>query len=136
MRKNILIKVLLIIICVVTIFHLCVVAKIIPYDIAWGGQLQNDTEMYVFEFLSIFINLFLGFVLLMKNGTIQKYFKQRVINFILWIYFALFTINTVGNLFAKTNFEKSFSILTLIFAILIWAILKGGKRDLDAKNES
>jgi hypothetical protein len=33
----------------------------------------------------------------------------------------------VGNIFAKSNFEKFFAILTALFAILIWNILKPSK---------
>ncbi|HRP32929.1 MAG TPA: hypothetical protein PKV73_13605 [Agriterribacter sp.] len=108
----------------VILFHVAVVVKAIPYNIAWGGRLQNDREMYVFEAISILINLFLGFVLLMKAGYIKFWFGKKTINIILWIFFALFVLNTVGNLFAKTNFEKSFAVLTFVFAILIWRILK------------
>ena len=108
----------------VVIFHLCIITKIIPYEITWGGRLQNDSEMYVFETISIIINLFLGFVLLMKGGYIKFYFKQSVVNVILWIFLILFVLNTIGNIIAKTNFEKAFAVLTLISAFLIWVILK------------
>lgn len=108
----------------VVIFHLCIMTKIIPYEITWGGRLQNDIEMYVFETISVIINLFLGFVLLMKGGYIKHYFKQSIANIILCIFLILFILNTIGNIFAKTNFEKSFSLLTLVFAILILIILK------------
>ena len=108
----------------VILFHVCVIAKIIPYDIAWGGRLQNDSEMYVFEAISILVNLFLGLVLLMKGNYIKFRFKRKTIDVILWIFLVLFALNTVGNVFAKTNFEKSFAVLTFIFAILIWRILK------------
>jgi len=33
-------------------------------------------------------------------------------------------LNTIGNFFAKTNFEKSFAVVTIIFAILIGIALK------------
>ncbi len=108
----------------VVIFHLCIITKIIPYEITWGGRLQNDSEMYFFETISIIINLFLGFILLMKGGYIKLYFKRSVVNIVLWIFLILFVLNTIGNLFAKTIFEKSFATLTLISAILIWVILK------------
>lgn len=116
---------------VVIIFHLCIITKIIPYEITWGGRLQNDSEMYIFEAISISINLFLVFVLLMKGEYIKFYFKQRFVNMILWIFLILFILNTIGNSLAKTNFEKSFAVLTLIFSILIWIILKKetGKRN-------
>ena len=121
------IHILLGLLVAVILFHIAVIAKAIPYKIAWGGRLENDQEMYVFEAISILINLFLGFVLLMKASYIKFRFKKKAINIILWIFFVLFVWNTVGNLFAKTNFEKSFAVLTFIFAILIWKILKTRK---------
>jgi hypothetical protein len=42
----------------VILFHIAVIVKVIPYGIAWGGRLQNDAEMYVFEAISILVNLF------------------------------------------------------------------------------
>ena len=118
------IKILLALLISVILFHISVIAKIVPYDIAWGGRLQNDSEMYVFESISILIILFLGLVLLMKGEYVQLRFKNKTINIILWIFLVMFILNTVGNIFAKTNFEKSFAVLTFVFAILIWTILK------------
>ncbi len=124
MNNKTTIKALLGLLVAVVIFHLSIIVKIVPYEITWGGRLQNDMEMYIFEIFSICINLFLGFVLLMKGEFIKHYFRQSVTNSILWIYLVLFILNTVGNIFSKTNFEKLFSILTLILAISIWIILK------------
>ncbi|MBV2165452.1 MAG: hypothetical protein KUL76_02825, partial [Kaistella sp.] len=53
-----------------------------------------------------------------------KNVKRKYVDIILWIFFIIFTLNTIGNLFAQTNFEKYFSILTLIFALLLWKILR------------
>ncbi len=111
----------------VILFHIAVVLKAIPYNIAWGGRLRNDREMYVFEAVSILINLFLGLVLLMRAGYIKFQFRKKTINIILWSFLVLFVLNTVGNLFAKTSFERSFALLTFIFATLIWSILKTKK---------
>jgi membrane protease YdiL (CAAX protease family) len=123
--NNLSLKLFLGLLSVVIVFHVCIIVKIIPYTIAWGGRLQNDSEMYVFEFVSIGVNLILGFVLLMKSHYLKFYFKEKIVNFILWFFLALFALNTIGNLFAKTTFEKFFSILTLLSAILIWRVLKG-----------
>jgi membrane protease YdiL (CAAX protease family) len=107
----------------VILFHIAVIVKVIPYDIAWGGRLQNDYEMYVFEAISILVNLFFGLALLVKGDYIKSRF-YKTIDIILWVFLALFALNTVGNIFAKTLFEKSFAVLTLVFAILILKILK------------
>jgi hypothetical protein len=127
MNINIQIKILIGLLFSVILFHICIIVKIIPYNIAWGGRLTNDNEMYVFESISILINLFLSWLLLMKGEFVQFKFPNKTINLILWIFFALFILNTVGNLFAKTNFEKLFALLTGLSAILIWNILKHKK---------
>jgi hypothetical protein len=111
----------------VILFHICIILKIIPYDITWGGRLTNDAEMYVFEIISILINVFLSWVLLMKGNLVKFKLSNKVVNGILWIFFAIFILNTIGNLFAKTFFEKFFAILTGLSAILIWNILKEKK---------
>ena len=116
------IKIFLGLLTAVILFHICIIAKIIPYDIAWGGRLTNDTEMYVFETISIFINVFLTWILLMEGNFIKFKFSSKTIHIILWVFFGLFVLNTIGNIFAKTNFEKFFAVLTGLFAILIWNI--------------
>jgi hypothetical protein len=115
---------ILCILSAVTIFHFCIIIKFIPYNITWGGRLKNDNEMYVFEFISILINLFFGLVLLMKGNYIKYKFSEKAINFILWFFIALFLINTLGNVFAKTILEQFFTLITLLLAVLLWLILK------------
>lgn len=111
----------------VILFHICIIAKIIPYNISWGGRLTNDKEMYVFETISIFINVFLSWILLMKGNLTKFKFSNKTIHIILWIFFGLFVLNTIGNIFAKTNSEKFFAVLTGLSAILIWNIIKQKK---------
>lgn len=113
------IRILFGLLSLVILFHFLIMVKIIPYSIAWGGRLKSDQEMYVFESISIAVNLFLIWILSLK----LKNSKRKIIDIILWIFFAIFSLNTIGNLFAQTNFEKYFSILTIAFALLILNIL-------------
>lgn len=124
MKSNIYIRIMLVLLTLVTVFHLSIMVKLIPYNIAWGGRLTNDTEMYTFESISIFINLFLILVLLIKGNYLKLKWNGKIINVILWVFFVIFILNTLGNIVAKTNFEKVFAALTFISAILIWNILK------------
>ena len=124
MNHRIAIKLMLSIIIVIIIFHLCILLRIIPYEITWGGRLKNDSEMYVFETASIIVNIILGLTLLIKGNYIKQIISLKMVNIILWMFLILFGLNTIGNIFAKTNFEKIFSILTLSSSILIWIILK------------
>ena len=63
MEKITAINLMLYLLVVVILFHLCIMLKIVPYEISWGGRLKNDTEMYVFETISIIINLLLFSIL-------------------------------------------------------------------------
>ena len=127
MNINYSIKLFLGLLFPIILFHFFIILKIIPYHIAWGGQLTTDNEMYVFESISILVNIFLSWFLLMKIDYVKFKFSTKTVNIILWIFFGLFVLNTVGNIFAKSNFEKFFAILTALFAILIWNILKRNK---------
>ena len=117
------IKISIVLLLAVIVFHVCIILKIVPYNIAWGGRLTNDYEMYLFETISIFINAFLIIVLLMKGDLIAYKFPHKVVNIILWLFFVIFVINTIGNTFAKTSFEKYFAFLTGLLAILTWNVI-------------
>ena len=129
MKPGIAIKLLLGIVITVMLFHLCILLKIIPYGMTWGGRLTNDTEMYVFEGVSIILNLVLGITLLIKANYLKQMIPLKMVHVILWVFLILFALNTVGNLFAKTKFEKILSIVTLASALLLWVIFKGQKRN-------
>ena len=108
----------------ITIFHLLILVRVIPYEITWGGRLKTVEEMYVFETLSILINSFFIFLLLQKGEYVRFFLGKKTVTIILWVFFTIFILNTIGNVFAETNFEKYFAILTLINSILIWIINK------------
>lgn len=124
MTKNKIASFLIILTALVILLHLLIMIKIIPYKAVWGGRLQSDTEMYFFEATSILVNAFLIFILLMKTGRIYPYFKEKLQDIILWVFLVLFILNTVGNIFAETLFEKSLALLTLFFALCLGVILK------------
>jgi len=127
MDKRIAIKIMLWLIAAITIFHMAILFKLIPYEITWGGRLKSDAEMYVFESISLAINFFLVFVLLIKGEYVKQILPLKMVNIVLWAFLVLFILNTIGNLVAKTNFEKYFAIITLSFSILIWITLKKQK---------
>lgn len=129
MRPTTAIKIMLWMLVVVLLFHLCIVLKIVPYEITWGVRLKNDSQMYAFETLSILINLFLCYILLIKGKFIRAFIPMKITNITLWVFFVLFGLNTVGNIFAKTNFEKFFALWTLTSAILIWIVLRKDKNE-------
>jgi hypothetical protein len=124
MTSKLAIKIMLWLITIITLFHLAILTKIIPYEITWGGRLENDSEMYVFETISIIFNIFLGLVLFIKDERLPALIPMKVINIILWVFLILFGLNTIGNIFAETLFEKILAIVTLSFSYLIFIIFR------------
>lgn len=122
------IKIMLWLLTSIMLFHLSIVLKVTPYEITWGGRLKNDTEMYVFETISILINVFLFSVLLIKGKYVKEFISPKAVHIILWIFIILFGLNTIGNCLAKTIFEKFFALLTLASAILLWIVLNKDKK--------
>ncbi len=122
-KRILVIPTLLFLLAGLTLFHFAVLLKIIPANWVWGGRLKESRNLVLLESASILINLFLGFIILIKGGFIRPLFSQKVIHIILWIYMILFLLNAFGNLLAQTAIERSFSILSLVFAILTGIIL-------------
>ena len=122
------INILIAISTLATIFHLLILFRVIPFEITWGGRLKTVEEMYVFETISILINSFFIFILLQKGEYIRYFLGKKTVTLILWVFFAIFVLNTIGNVFAETYFEKFFTILTLLNAILLWLINKPTKQ--------
>lgn len=107
------------------IFHICITIGIILFDIVpvdylWGGQLKTKDELFVFELISISIQtLCLLFVV-----NYRKHFANKTSAIVIaWILFVIFLLNTVGNLFAQTLFEKVvFTPVTLVLGLLMLRI--------------
>jgi len=113
------INTMLVLLSLVALFHLLVLAGVIPYTITWGGKLRSLTQMRLMEFISLLVNTSLMVVISMKAGYLNPFIRPRAITLILWFFVVLFALNTVGNLFAESMFEKLvFTPLTLVSAIL------------------
>ncbi len=118
-------KTMLVLLGLVILFHLLIITQMIPYTIVWAGKLKNEKDMYQFEGVSLFINLLLILLLLIKGNYLKLPLSPRFITIMLWVFIFLFALNTIGNLFAKTNFEKFvFTPLTFISSLLLIRIVK------------
>lgn len=124
MNPKLAIKLMLWLIGAVILLHLAILVKIIPYEVTWGGRLENDAEMFVFEVVSVLTNLFIAVLLLVKGKYLSSFIPMKVVNILLWAFLFIFGMNSLGNMFAETLFEMSLSLLTFIFTYLTWVILK------------
>jgi hypothetical protein len=113
----------------VVIFHILVLIQIIPYQIVWAGRLNSIAEMQRFETISILINCFIILIITIKGNYLNFKFSSKIIIILVWLFIILFSLNTIGNLMAKSNFEKLvFTPLTFILALLSFRIIKEGQK--------
>ncbi|TGK19683.1 hypothetical protein [Leptospira stimsonii] len=116
--------ILIVLFAAVFVFHFLVLIRIIPYTIVWGGRLQNLEQMYIFEVVSIVLNSFFLFVILMEGRWIRGYFSTSVLKGILWGMIVLFSWNTFGNLNALNSFESLvFTPITFLIALLCFLLV-------------
>lgn len=106
-----------------SLFHLSIILGIVLFDFApvnflWGGRMKTATQLLNFEIISLIIMILCFFIVLAKSGKIFLLRISGMITIALWIIFLMFLFNTIGNILAKTTFEKLFSIVTIILAIL------------------
>lgn len=116
---------LVIILSVFLILHICIILNFIPYNLVWGGRLKGDKEMYRFEIVSILINLFFLFIVLVQSHFITIDFPKTIMTILLWGMTALFLLNTFGNAISKNKLEqKLFTPITILltFFSLILAL--------------
>lgn len=107
----------------ISLFHLGVIIGILAFDFApvdflWGGQMSTKEELLSFEIVSLVVMVVCILVVLIRSQRIKLSALIGLSRVILWILFVLFLLNTVGNALAKTNFERSFTVVTLLLAFL------------------
>ncbi len=118
------INIMIALLTAVLVFHTLVLTGVIPYAIVWAGKISTAAEMRKLEAISIGVNAFAILIFLLKAGYIQNKIPVKILNAIIWLLVVLFSLNTIGNLFAKSRFELYFfTPLTFISAILCLRIV-------------
>lgn len=108
----------------VLVFHVLVLTAAIPYAIVWAGKISGAAEMRKLEVISISVNAFAIFILILKAGYINHKVPVKILNSLIWLLAILFSLNTIGNFFAKSQFELYlFTPITFISAVLCLRIV-------------
>lgn len=109
---------LLLVLSFFLVLHFLILLKFIPYNIVWGGRLKSDAEMYRFELVSILINLFFLFIILIQSNILTINFPQKIMTILLGLMTALFAFNTLGNIKSINKIERIYlTPITLILTI-------------------
>jgi len=137
MQKLISIKAAVAIMLLITsatiVFHLLVMAGVFPPDIVWGGNITNRAELMVMESISIGINVVILLFVLAYAGKLKIKLAPSVAKGGFWFLFALFALNTIGNLLAKHSLETYiFTPITFLLALCCFRIAAFSKAGMRA----
>ncbi|MFZ1806152.1 MAG: hypothetical protein WAU36_02965 [Cyclobacteriaceae bacterium] len=120
-------RITLIIAGLLVVFHLSIIMGMLLFDFApvaylWGGRMETPSQLLQFEIVSLLVALLFFVLVLIKSGRINLPALKGFAHVTMWLFFVLFLLNTVGNVIAKTTFEKSFALVTGLLAFLLLRI--------------
>lgn len=109
-------------ICLTIFFHISILIGILyfnlkPMGYLWGGRMETINELIKFEIISLVVLSICLFFILIKIDILKIKSHKKISHVFMWLLFFMFSLNTLGNLFAETNFERWFSLVTALLAI-------------------
>lgn len=105
-----------------SVFHLAIIIGITafgfaPLDFLWGGKMETESQLLNFEVMSLATAIVALIFTMIRAGYIGAPRLLRLTQFIMWMLFVLFLLNTLGNILAETVFEKTFAIVTALLSL-------------------
>ena len=105
------------------IYHALIITQVVPYANAWGGRLPNLQAMYVFEIISVLMQVIFLTIAVLKHRYVGGKKTQKVLTYLLFFLSALLLLNTVGNVYSTSTFEAiMFTPLTLVMSIVAFRL--------------
>ena len=79
--------------------------------------MKTKEQLFVFEIISLVVQALCMFFTLVRSRFVFLPGLMNIAKAAMWVLFVLFLVNTLGNIFAKTAFEKCFAIVTTILSV-------------------
>jgi hypothetical protein len=114
-------NVLLVAMGALAVFHVLVLAKVLPPDIVWGGRMGDapESNLVVLETTALLVTLLFALIIAAKAGHVRAVKLRKVVHIGAWIVFAYFTLNIIGNLASSASVEKLvFTPISIVLAAL------------------
>lgn len=105
---------------VALLMHALILLKIIPYDFVWGGRLESESDLIIFESMSIVVQILFISIIAVKAGYIFKGKFKKTVKVGTWVMFGIMVLNTIGNLFSNSGLETIvMTPITILLALLV-----------------
>jgi hypothetical protein len=109
------------------IFHLSVLAGLVPGSMVMGGNFSDRDQLLLAESVALFVNMVMLLGVLVYLGRIKAGLKARTLRVFFLVLAVIFFLNTAGNLAAKDRRETFiFTPITLLLAICSTIVVMRG----------
>ncbi|MEK6479004.1 hypothetical protein WJR50_15765 [Catalinimonas sp. 4WD22] len=100
------------------VLHILIMLGLVPHDIVWGGKIKSRQQLLRMEFISLFILAIFTMLVALRMGYLHFLDNPSVIKGSMWVLFAFFVLNTLGNFAAKSPIERyGFGTLTILMSL-------------------
>jgi hypothetical protein len=112
--------ILLAALCLLAMFHLLVLVRVVPMTLVWGGRaVDAPVNPLLLEVVSLVVTLLFCLVVVARIGQFRSAALQTAGRYCIWLVFIYFTFNIVGNLVSLSSLESLiFTPVSVVLAIL------------------
>ncbi|MFF2483909.1 hypothetical protein [Paenibacillus sp. NPDC058071] len=106
-----------------TVFHVLILLRVVPYEIVWGGQINDFSSFVILEAVSLLLTLVFIWVISLRINIVKTNKFKRTIQVSVWFIFVYFLLNTIGNFASNVSAEQwIFAPITIVATLLAFRI--------------
>lgn len=112
-------RVLIGLLVLLMVIHVLLLLEVIPYDIVWGGNVKSVSQLYTFEISALLVSAIFLVIVAIRLDLIKAPKLRRAAGIGMWVVFAYFGMNVIGNFTSGVSWEKMlFGPLSAVLALL------------------
>ena len=98
--------------------------EIDPSSYVWGGRAESPEALLRLEWPALVFSI-LFFIVILMRAKAKALNTRRMVKVLLWAMVVFFLLSALGNILAKSWFEKIFAVVALILAYLSFKLAMG-----------
>lgn len=110
---------LLILLSLLAVFHVLVILGQFPYGQTWGGSIEDQSQVIVYEGFSIVSTLIFMFIVAIKLNYLKIKKLKKAANIGIWVMGVFFALSFIGNLTSNGELERTLFIPISIILVLL-----------------
>ncbi|MCB0372533.1 MAG: hypothetical protein KDD31_05965 [Muricauda sp.] len=110
---------LLILLSLLAVFHVLVILDLFPYGQTWGGSIEDQSQVIIYEGFSIVSTLIFMLIVAIKLNYLKIKKLKKAADIGIWVMGIFFTLSFIGNLTSKGELERTFFIPISIVLVLL-----------------